>query len=151
MPQNGSKNLLPYHFRKGQEHDSDALKAGWSKKLRGRNLLKAILESKHLGDPVLKANAAAYFGVSADEITNEAMMYMIQVTKAINKNDTFAFETIMARTFGKIKEYKDEEEVEKAPVINIQPVASVADLEVAENEEQIDFNRIDPDELKTIE
>lgn len=136
-------NLLPFHFKKGENGDAEAKRKGWMKRMRGRNLLKVILEQKYVGNDAIRQQASDYFGCDPDDITNEAMMYFMQVLKAINKQDTGAFETVMNRAHGKIRDYGDEDdEQSKDPVINIHPVASVDDLNIAESEEEIDQNKI---------
>lgn len=84
----------------------EAKKAGWAKKLKGQELAKAVLELafKGTGKGEIKKAAAEYYGITEDEITVEMMLLFRQAEKAIDKSDTYAFNSVMDRAFGKPKE-----------------------------------------------
>jgi hypothetical protein len=102
-------NILPDTdklFSKNNQPTSEAKKAGWLKKKRSYELVKAVLDLSFKGkkNTVIKKQAALYFGVSEDDITMEVMLIFKQVEKAIQKADTPAFNAVMDRAFGKPKE-----------------------------------------------
>lgn len=102
---NGAKDGVPFGI--GQPDPSpEQKKAGWAKKKRGQELAKAVLELafKGMKDSQLKKAAAEYFNVPEEEITVETMLLFRQAEKAIQKADTYAFNSVMDRAHGKPKE-----------------------------------------------
>lgn len=107
---------------------------GWWKKRKGRVLFQAIMQlpangtnmvedKKHPGEYVdqlalVRRQAAVYFNMPESLITVEMLAFMKQVAVAVQKNDTFAFNTIMDQSYGRPKPMEQFEEVEK-PAINI--------------------------------
>lgn len=93
-------------FTKDSQPSPEAKKAGWAKRLKGQELAKAVLELAFKGasKSELKKEAALYYNVSESEITVEMMLLFRQAEKAIDKSDTYAFNSIMDRAFGKPKE-----------------------------------------------
>jgi uncharacterized protein YneR len=105
----------------------------------GRALIKAVLEAKFQNEEI-KRQAAEYFEVDVDEITNELMIVFAQVGKAVNKQDTFAFDVLMTRAYGKPKDIIVEEDVD-APQIIVQPIQAQADTPpIGESEIENDTN-----------
>ena len=98
---------------------------GWWKKKKGRFLMQALLnldfngtqidpETQQKQENQIKKQASAYFNIPEAFITNEMIMNMKQMAKAINTGDTQAFNSVMDRAYGKPKEHIEVEEV-KAP------------------------------------
>lgn len=76
------------------------------RKLSGKKLIDAMMEQTFNGAPnsKLKALAAAYLGVPEEEISNDVMATFRQMEKAIQKADTYAYNSLQDRRFGKPKE-----------------------------------------------
>ncbi len=134
-PKRFGNSYLPTVFTKERQPDPERRKAKYIGK-KGRDLIRAVLEEKFKNDDI-KAQAAEYFEVDVEEITNELMLVFAQVGKAINKQDTFAFDVIMTRAYGKPRDVIEEEDRE-APAIIIQPLAAseAPPIEEAEADQQ---------------
>lgn len=100
----GANDGVP--FTKDNQPTPRAKKLGWMKKKRGQELVKAVLELSFKGqaNTALKRKASAYFGIEEKNITVEMILVFKQAEKAIQKSDTYAFNAIMDRAFGKPKE-----------------------------------------------
>lgn len=128
---------LPTRFRSDNQPDPENKRKGWLKKKKGRDLVKAILEMD-FHDPDVRMKTAAYFNIPEEEITVEAMMHFVQIAKAINKNDTFAYGVIVERAYGKPKDVGPDEDV-GAPAIVIQPVVTMQEAPpISEQESEED-------------
>jgi hypothetical protein len=97
---------VPSRWNQFNQPGPEAKKKGWLKRKRSRALVQAMLELAHKGptEGALRQQAAEYFGVEPEEITNEVMMVMRQIALAIEKGDTTAFTQLMDRAYGKPKE-----------------------------------------------
>ena len=85
--------------------DPEAKRRGHLKKKMGRELLKTILAMDFKGmGPEFKIKLGEYYGLDPEEITNEGALVLSQLITAIQKGDTFAFNAIMDRAYGKPKE-----------------------------------------------
>jgi hypothetical protein len=93
-------------FSKKYQPSPEAKKAGWAKKKRAQELVKAVLDLQFKGKAGsrVRKEAADYFGIAASEITVETMLVFRQAQRAIEKSDTPAFNAVMDRAFGKPKE-----------------------------------------------
>lgn len=101
----GNETGIP--FGHGQPQPSnEAKKAGWDKRKKGKMMIQAFLELPFKGakDKALIKDMCEYFGFDAENITNEVMLVMRQIEKAIKKNDTVAFQAIMDRVYGRPKQ-----------------------------------------------
>jgi hypothetical protein len=89
-------------FTSKRQPTKEQLKAGWAKKRKAAELVKAIfeLQFKGLKNSELKKMAAEYFGVNEEDITIEMMLIFRQTEKAIQKADTQAFNAVMNRAYG---------------------------------------------------
>jgi hypothetical protein len=74
---------------------------GRLKKKRGVELIRCILELYGKENLTVKKQAADYFGIAQNEINIETLLILQQVQKAIEKSDSYAFNTIMDRLYGK--------------------------------------------------
>lgn len=100
----GNKTGIP--FGQQPQPTPEQKRAGWLKKKRAQELAKAVLELSFKGmkDPKVKREAAAYFGIEPSDLTVEMMLLFRQAQKAIEQSDTYAFNSVMDRAFGKPKE-----------------------------------------------
>lgn len=108
-------------FTKDRQPTKEQRIAGWDKKKKAQELVKAVLQLSFKGkqNSKLKKDAAQYFGIPEKDITVETMLVFKQAEKAIQKGDTHAFSAVMDRAFGKPKEkieVKDTTPLEKLPV-----------------------------------
>lgn len=101
---------------------------GQLKRKRNADLAKAMLQLPFKGnlDGKLRKAISEYFGVKEKDITVEMMMTYRQIEKAIQKADTNAFNTIMDRAHGKVKQKHELTGENGSPlaaaVINVQSV-----------------------------
>jgi AraC-like DNA-binding protein len=109
-------------------------KAGWAKRKRSRELVQALLEQEHIGDPLLKAQCAIYFNCSPDEVTNELMVIGTQVFKAIQDGDIEAARLVLERAYG-----RPTEDITLRPGVNVAQViiqeVKPESLEILESDE----------------
>lgn len=128
---------LATRFSKDNQPDPEKIKAASFKRKRGRELIKAILELPFAGDdPAVRLNAAIYFGCTPDVITVEMMMVFKQIMRAVQSGDSYAHELIMQRAYGKPKDVPSDDENKSVPVINIQPIQTIA-LDIEEEDKGI--------------
>ncbi len=112
---------------------------GRLKKYRGRDLLKTILAMDFKGmGPEFKNKLADYYGLDAEEITNEGALILSQLITAIQKGDTFAFNAIMDRAYGKPKELM-EFRAPNNPTFQIEIANGTSDAgpAIAESEDEV--------------
>jgi hypothetical protein len=96
----------------------EAKKAGWLKKKRAQELVKAVLELGFQGkkNKSLRKEAAEYFTIDENEITFELMLLFKQTKKAIDDSDTPAFNALMDRGYGKPKEKLEHSGPDDGPI-----------------------------------
>jgi hypothetical protein len=100
------KNSVPTQFTKDRQPSPSAKSEGWAKKRKGAELAKAIMAINMGGiseSPAIKA-AAAFFGISENDINVEMLMHFQQARKAIEQGDTHAYDALMRRAYGSPKE-----------------------------------------------
>lgn len=145
MDQRGNPEIGKYgnKFSSTNQPDPELKKAGWAKKLKGRDLVKYILDADFKGeDPELTKRMANFFNVPTENITNEMMMIFSQVVKAIHKGDSIAFSQVMDRAYGKPKEDITFNNIQDGAQIVIQPAAPIEDIpEIKESEDYEDEDR----------
>jgi hypothetical protein len=81
-----------------------------SKGKRKSKLLSELLELSFGGKNQVKMRKAAamYLGIPESEITIEDVMNFRQIEKSISKSNTFAYNSVMDRAFGKPKQVTEE-------------------------------------------
>jgi hypothetical protein len=114
-------NILPdapKPFSKKYQPTPEAKKAGWAKKKRGYELVRAVLELSFKGmkGSEIKQKASEYFGVPQKNLTVEMLLHFRQAEKAIQKADTQAYNAVMDRAFGKPKEKLEHSGADGKPI-----------------------------------
>lgn len=93
------KNLIPTTQRSESEVREMQRKGGINsgksrlRKKQGRELMKELLRMKEL-DPEKVQRLADLWGIDPKDLTKEMEMNIVQIDKAIDKADTFAFKTV---------------------------------------------------------
>jgi ribosomal 50S subunit-associated protein YjgA (DUF615 family) len=92
-PENGKK------FSKDYQPSGENKSKGKAKS----RLLKDLLEMAFVGakGAKLRKAAAAYMNLPEETITLEDMMHYRQIEKAISKSNTFAYQAVLDRAYGK--------------------------------------------------
>lgn len=106
---NGNHTGKP--FSKDNQPSPEAKSAGKLKGKRGQELARALL-AIHAPESDHRAACAAYLNIPDDEITIEMMMVYRQAQKALDGQDTPAFNAVTDRAFGKPKEYHEVLDIE---------------------------------------
>lgn len=114
-PRKRGKNMIRSEdgkpFKKGEDQSrlSEAKKKGWAEKRLLKNLLNIITDKKFNAkqNSDWRQLASEFFGIPAEEITVETMMEFRQFEKAINNGDTYAYNAIKDRVYGKPKQSLD--------------------------------------------
>lgn len=106
---NGSSGIgVLTRFTAENQPSGEAKAKGYLKKRVGRELLRTILAMDFKGmGPAFKQQLGEYYGLDPEEITNEGALVLSQLITAIQKGDTFAFNAIMDRAYGKPKELRE--------------------------------------------
>lgn len=91
-------------FTKENQPTAEQRAAGWAKRKRNQELVKAILDLKFKGHPTIRKRIAQHFGIPEEDVTVEQAMIFRQASKAIEQLDTPAFNAIFDRAYGKPKE-----------------------------------------------
>lgn len=118
------------HFSSTNQPSPEAKSAGWWKKRKGKDVLKALLQLKFDGSHLdslgqiiipnkIRQQASLYFGVPEAYITVEMIAAMKQLAMAIQTGDTNAFNAIWEKAYGKTKESDDDGGDGSRPIINI--------------------------------
>jgi hypothetical protein len=140
-------------FSKDNQPSSEVRKAGWDRKRRNQELYRFLLGKTYVGkSEQFREQMQQYFGLSDEEmegITNEAVIVLKQIGRAIELGDTQAAEILMQRAFGKPKDHLmlGDGETDR-PIININvisPDQMQSDM-IAENEMDVDFNNLKPND-----
>lgn len=98
-------------FSKEYQPSGEAKSAGHRKK----RMLKELLEATFIGPKrsKVKMKAAEYLGVDPESLTVEDLLHFKQIEIAISKGNTFAYQAVMDRAYGKPTQPTDERKVEK--------------------------------------
>lgn len=138
--------------KKGQhrfssEHQPDRQKraAGQHKRKVQKDVLRMVMQMKFAGaaDSKLKKSIALYFGIDPRRLTVELMMHMRQAEKAIQKADTYAYNSVMDRLYGKPKQNLGLGSDPDFPLQNPTPIIKVftSGPPLAGNEDEVDETR----------
>ena len=103
-------------FSKDYQPTPEAKRRGALKRHAGERLLNAVVKDgdiKEAAESMLKA-----LGIEVDEITVEWLMYMAQIQKAVQEQDTQAFNAVMDRVKGKPKQSIEVEARELPPILD---------------------------------
>ena len=93
------EDLIPQSMRTKDEQKKIARQGGIAsgksrlRKKHGRELMKELLRMKEL-DPEKVQRLADLWGIDPKDLTKEMEMNIVQIDKAIDKADTFAFKTV---------------------------------------------------------
>lgn len=92
-------------FSKENQPSSESKKAGWARRAALKDLLKIVTTKKFDGDDNdYKKQTAKYFGIPENEVTILMVMEFRQIHKAITGADTSAFNAVMDRAYGRVKQ-----------------------------------------------
>lgn len=89
-------------FSSDRQPTGKAKSQGKLKSKFGTDLAKAILRMGFIGnkDSDIKKRACEYFGISANDLSIDAMLDFRQIEKAVQKADTHAYKAIKERAYG---------------------------------------------------
>ena len=92
-------------FSKTNQPDPNTIKLAWNKKKALKDLLNITTIGKFSKDKNdYRKMCSDFMGIPEEEVTIKMIMEFRQIEKAIKSKDTFAFNAIMDRGFGKPKQ-----------------------------------------------
>jgi len=90
-------------WSKDNQPSGESKSRGWLKNKRARELYRFALGLDFVGNDLVRDECAKFFGVPAEELTNEAMIMFKNIHQAL-QGDLQAAQMLMDRAYGKPKE-----------------------------------------------